>query len=288
MLDVLTSSFHRGGEVEKKVGVVVVAAGYGMITPGRTKLVEEIDGWPMVVHALSAVRKAGDYPKILVVAPRFRQTIEDVLEEHGLAVGPVTVVEQAERRGAADALRAAVPALRALGCEAAITVFGDMPCWRPGAIRALDEIHSRVATPISMTLISVEDVRGREGFGQFGRVLVDSAGRVIGTFEPRDARPSDEDLARAGYLNAALYALELDFFEAHVARIPPQKRTDGHPDELHLPALVKIARAQGVEIGVYLLRDPEQARGVNTREELELAREVFARRRTAFAAAYAW
>jgi len=242
----------------------------------------------MIAHVLSSVEAANASPIALVVSPWFHVQIVESLRERGYDLDSVRIVEQEERRGAADAVRCAVPALREAGCDTVVTVFGDMPCWRSETIGDFISAHRNAGTKLTMALIPVEEMRGHDGFDQFGRALVGADGQVLGTFEPRDRKPSLEELARASYLNAALYAIDLGWLEASFVRIPPYPRSDGFPDEMHLPALVKVASDEGVRIGTFILRDIEQTRGVNTLRELELLRRRFAASHETQAAVVPW
>ncbi|MBP9748851.1 NTP transferase domain-containing protein [Patescibacteria group bacterium] len=258
-----------------RIGAVIPAAGYGTITSGRSKLIEDVAGKPLVCHLLEAVAMAGVDPIAVVTNHRYGGQIRETLGAYLLPGGStLRFAEQAERRGAADAVRAAVPLLREAGCNSMLVAFGDMPCWTAASLKDIIAAHTNGGKQVTMTLIPTALVSGRAEFVAFGRALVDQAGKVISTFEPRDRMPSKEEMACAAYLNAALYVIDLDVFEGYFPRTSAFDRGDGYPPEIHLPAMIEVMSRSGVDIGTFILSDVEETRGVNTHSELEIVRAM--------------
>lgn len=259
-------------------GVVVVAGGHGVIHPGTSKLVETLDSQgrlPMIVQVLCLAHESAAAPPVLVVNSRFRDQILRVLDEHGLR-GGITVVPQGERRGAAHAIFCALSAFEARLCDAFLVLYGDMPAWRPATLRALVSLHRKRRPAISMVSVPIRGVQTPRTLERFGRILRGPDGQIVGVVEPGEA--TNEQLEYATGVNPSLFVFDTAWFAGHYQRIPLYPRRDGHPDEYHVPPLVAMAAAEGAPIAEMPLQDPFEALGVNTREDLDLVREVIARR----------
>ncbi|HLD17736.1 MAG TPA: NTP transferase domain-containing protein [Patescibacteria group bacterium] len=253
---------------------VVVAAGYGTIQPGKSKLVEEIDGagGPTVITQLMrALVPCLEIERVVLVTnPRYGgsilitalQALGDRLEMSSLV--------QTDRRGAGDAVRVALPLVRS---ESFLVVFGDMPFWRAETLHRLIDVHEQNGLFLSMATVRlVPDLPPT--FEKWGRVLRDGCGRI------RGVSPDGDKGSGSREVNPSLYIFEKEFFCRRISDVPLFRRTDGHPDEISLPPLVAMAYEEEKEgIGNLVVDDPTEAMGINTVEDLRLARNFFALRR---------
>src|SRR3989338_7981623 len=138
-----------------KTEAVVIAAGYGPLRreQGDTypKLLEDLEGKPMVVRALDTVRAAGFPSCVLVVNPRHGELIRAAVRAHGH--DEVRIVVQQERRGTADALACAIDALPR-DTDSVLVSYWDMPLWKPQQVRDLVANHlpENTVTMVTMTM----------------------------------------------------------------------------------------------------------------------------------------
>lgn len=126
---------------------VVLAAGEGRRFGGGKQLAQ-LDGRPLLEHALAASAQAGLVPRFVVLGAN-AERILDVVELHGHEA----VVCADYREGMAASLRAGVSAARTAGAGAILITLGDQP--RVGA-----EAIARVAAARGGPEGTSEAVRG--------------------------------------------------------------------------------------------------------------------------------
>jgi molybdenum cofactor cytidylyltransferase len=110
------------------IGAVVLAAGAGSRMPGSQKLLLEVDGRPMVQHAIEAASEGGCHQVVVVYSSdQVKKAVGDTAE---------LVYNPAASTGMASSLRIGLRALRP-EIEAAVVVLGDQPLVGSRTIAAL-------------------------------------------------------------------------------------------------------------------------------------------------------
>jgi len=114
-----------------RIGGVLLAAGTSSRFGGANKLLEVVDGEPIVRHAAATLIEAGCAP-IIVVVGHDHQQVRDALTDLD-----VTVVENPHYAdGQSTSVRAGVEALPD-DVEAAVFALGDMPWVRASSVESL-------------------------------------------------------------------------------------------------------------------------------------------------------
>lgn len=257
---------------------VVLAAGQGSISQHggypRPKVLEEVDGQPMLVRVIKAVRAACD-PCIVVVNPRFERAIKEALQQEGVE-DQVCYAVQPERRGTADAVARALPLLPNGACHFLVT-YADMPLWRSVTMRGLAYGHKTSHAKLSMVTVALNG-HHPPGIERYGRIVRDEMGRPQRIVEVFDA--GEEFLAATRTVNPSLWVFDRAWFESRLDQIPLRERDDGFGPERYLPPLVGMASKEGAPIFEFELEDAHEALGVNTEDDLEEVRAQFARCRS--------
>lgn len=260
------------------VRAVILAAGHGAITPGRSKLVEAVGDKPMVSRVYDLVNRDLNIAPVCVVVngknPMFSEQVRGALV-NGLNGHPRPVfVAQPERTGTAGAIALALPAI--VDCRHVLILYGDMPCWRAGSIARLVDSHLEAAS--RGAVISMFSIRLGSScpatVKTYGRILRDPSGAIIAVKEPYQM--TSDDLAATRSVNPSAWVFDHGWLRANIAHLPYHSRGDGFADEQWLPELVPIACQQGRAINEVELCDPREALGVNTIEDLDQVRALLA------------
>jgi xanthine dehydrogenase accessory factor len=118
------------------IGAVVLAAGRSRRAGERNKLLQDIDGEPMVRRVARSVVGAALGPVVVVLGHdgvRVREALEGL---------PVQFVENADHEsGMGTSIAAGITAIAAHGVGAAFVVLGDMPWLQPAQLQALARAH---------------------------------------------------------------------------------------------------------------------------------------------------
>ena len=153
---------------------IVLAAGTGSRF-GGTKQLAELDGIPLVLHAVAALREGG-VDEIVVVTGHDAAAVEAVLPAEVLAVRNPSF-----RDGQSTSLAAAIHALDERS-EAAVVLMADQPGIRGIDIRAL--VESFRATRARIARLRFTDGPGpsllsREIYADAGHLHGDAGARVL-------------------------------------------------------------------------------------------------------------
>jgi len=117
--------------VSAGIGGLILAGGAGRRFGGTPKQLAELDGRPLLVHAIEAQWAVPALERIVVVLGAWAVEIQGAIDFSGVEV----VVCPDWEEGAAASLRAGVAALA--GCRAVIVTLGDEPLITPQVIARL-------------------------------------------------------------------------------------------------------------------------------------------------------
>ena len=161
---------------------------------------------------------------------------------------------QAEPRGTADALRAALEVLPGDAAEI-LVLSGDVPLVDAGLLVEL--AAARRETSAAMALVTVEP----DDPASLGRIVRDGHGRISRVVEASDAAP---DVLAIGEINAGLYAFDVAWLRGRIGDVAPSPVTG----ELYLPELVPLARADDRAVATLEVEDDGTLLGINDRLQL--------------------
>jgi bifunctional UDP-N-acetylglucosamine pyrophosphorylase/glucosamine-1-phosphate N-acetyltransferase len=237
------------------VAVITLAAGQGTrMNSDLPKALHPLAGVPLLAHALTTARSIDPERTIVVVG----HGGDDVAEVARAIDDEVTVVEQPEQKGTADAVRAAAPALEAFE-GTVIILYADTPLVRPETLRAMLESNAKGAAVVVLGFESADP-------DEYGRLVVDDAG-LAAIVEARDATP-DELAIRL--CNSGIMAANAEVLFNLIEAVEPNNAKR----EYYLTDVVRLARAAGLSTAA-LTCPEEETLGVNSRADLAAAEAAF-------------
>jgi bifunctional UDP-N-acetylglucosamine pyrophosphorylase/glucosamine-1-phosphate N-acetyltransferase len=247
------------------VSVIVLAAGAG--TRMRSELpkpLHPVCGRPMVLHVIDAVIDV-DPDQVIVVIGHGADQVADALDAQAPEWARLDVAVQAEQHGTGHAAAIGLAALATREPDDTVIILpGDTPLLRRETIAALCAARverGEAATVLSSTL---DDPTG------YGRIVRDENGRVIRIVEQRDA--SEAELAIREW-NTGVYAVARGLLAPALDRLG----TDNAQGEYYLTDVIATLAADGHLIGT-VVTEPEEAHGVNDRDQLAEAEALMKRR----------
>jgi bifunctional UDP-N-acetylglucosamine pyrophosphorylase/glucosamine-1-phosphate N-acetyltransferase len=235
---------------------VVLAAGKGTrMRSDLPKILHPLRGRPMVAYVVDALRRAGVRRPIVVVGADPRP-VRDAL---GAAADYVI---QREPRGSGHAFLQALPRLR--GKAVAYVVNGDMPLVAPATLRTLRARVREGAAAAVATGTPPETPA-------YGRIVRAPDGRFRRIVEHVDATPEEAAIRE---VNAGFYCLRV----ADAARALRRVRPANRQGEYYLPDVLNVLAAEGADVAVVPVTDPDELAGINTRAELAAVDAILRRR----------
>jgi bifunctional UDP-N-acetylglucosamine pyrophosphorylase/glucosamine-1-phosphate N-acetyltransferase len=248
------------------LSAIVLAAGLGTrMRSDVIKVLHRLGGRPMVEYPLRLLAPLGVTRTALVLGHQAEQVAAQ-LRERQVAVPDLRIALQAQQRGTADAVRAALPVLPPPGpgepAERVLILYGDTPLLVLPRLQEL--LRAAEGRKLALLATTLTDPHG------YGRLLRSASGAALRIVEDRDCDAAQRAICE---INAGIYVADGAFLRATLQRVV----ADNAQRELYLTDLVALAVAQGDEVAV-VSAPPEEVLGVNDRIDLATAEALLRRR----------
>jgi bifunctional UDP-N-acetylglucosamine pyrophosphorylase/glucosamine-1-phosphate N-acetyltransferase len=238
---------------------ILLAAGQGTrMKSDKPKVLHELCGRPMVHYVVQAAFDAGA-GDVVVVVGHGRDAVSASLTA---AFGDrVRIAVQEKQLGTGDAVRSAMPAIRA-DAEQIMILCGDTPLLDASELKKLPEAIGQ--RPFALLTVEVPDATG------YGRILRDGDGHVVGIREHKDASPAERENRE---INPGVYLSRASFLREALGELKPNNAQG----ELYFTDVVSIAVGRG---GVASVKgkDPMSLEGINDRAQLAAMEDALYKR----------
>ncbi len=243
----------------KDTAALVLAAGKGTrMYSELAKVLHPICGRPMLAYALATVQELGFEP-VLVVVGHQADRIKEIFADAG-----VEWVLQSEQLGTAHAVLCALPHL--IGFFGSVLICcGDTPLLRGETLRMFVRRHVNGDADLSVLSMLLEQP------GNYGRIIRNYQGEVSAIIEAKDAGEQERDIQE---VNTGIYCAKVELLRVVI----PDIDNANAQGEYYLTDLVQKAVEGGWKVQAVSATEPEEFLGVNTKEELEAAERIIARR----------
>ncbi|MDO8434640.1 MAG: bifunctional UDP-N-acetylglucosamine diphosphorylase/glucosamine-1-phosphate N-acetyltransferase GlmU [Candidatus Binatus sp.] len=236
------------------VAAIILAAGKGTrMRSARAKVLHEIAGEPMIARVIRSVRALAPDPLVVVVGHQAAEVEAAVAASD--ATSSCRFALQEPQRGTGDSARCGLSEIAPTFNGEVLITYGDMPSISPATLRDFVESHRQSGAKLSFISIRLADPAA------YGRVIRDSAGRVISIREARDASPAERAI---GEINTGVYLVEASLLRSALANLKPNNAQK----EYYLTDIVADAVSRGEKVAAWIAHDPAEFAGINSREEL--------------------
>ncbi len=242
------------------LAIAVLAAGRGTrMRNARAKVLHPLAGRPLLDHVLATARALRPAAMAVVLDPRS----EDVAAHVRSICPEARIVWQDPPAGTGDAVRRARPALGE--ADTLLVLYGDTPLLRAETLRALCARHAETGAAATVLAFRPECPEG------YGRLRLDTAGRLLEVVEERHAEP---ELLATAPCNSGVMLLDPARARDLLQDLPlrPEK------GEYYLTDIIAALVAAGQDCAV-VEAAPEEALGVNSQQELARLERIFQERR---------
>jgi len=230
---------------------VVLAAGKGKrMKSDLPKVLHEIHGRPMVAILLDTLKEL-HFDRIVVVIGHKGELVQEALADY-----PVDFVWQREQLGTGHAVKMAHEQLADFD-GITLVCAGDVPFLSADAIEKLLATHDRTGAATTCLSAILEDPTG------YGRIVrAPDTEFMKDIIEHKDA--SDE-VREIKEINSGTFC----FDTKRLFEVIDEIRADNAQREYYLTDAVKILHSKGLKAAVVAVEEPDEVRGVNSKEQLE-------------------
>ena len=225
------------------------------------KVLHPVAGRPMLAHVLDAVGDAthGMPVNIVIVVGHGAQQVQETFLSGPPPDHPLRFVEQSQQLGTGHAVLQATPLLD--DAAPTLVLYGDVPLIRSTTLKRLFAASGDVA------LLTVELPQP----AGYGRIVRDWHGNVLRIVEERDA---DEDERKLTEVNTGILIAPTSKLKHWVKALS----NDNAQREYYLPDVIAQAVAEHYRVVAVECPDPDETRGVNSKEQLAAAERIAQRR----------
>jgi len=221
------------------------------------KVMHNLCGRPMLGYVLDLV--ASLKPKRVVTVLGFKQElVRKIIPKR------VNISIQRRLVGTADAVKAGLAALK--GFQGTVLVlYGDSPLLKKETLKKLLDYHAE--NNVDATLLTAQ-LKKPSGYG---RVMRDKYFSICGIVEEKDADEVQKDIKE---INTGIMVFKKDALEKNLKYI----RTDNRKKEYYLTDIIGILAKKDYLVDAVKIDDPQEALGINTRDELAKANSLMQER----------
>ena len=247
------------------MNIVILAAGQGkrmgpLVQP-LPKVLHRVAGRPMLAHVLDAVSAAtaGTPANVVIVVGHGAQRVQEAFHKAPTADGSLRFVEQSPQLGTGHAVLQALPLLEQ--SARTLVLYGDVPLIRWTTLQRLFEASGDVA----LLTVQLAQPAG------YGRIVRDWHGNVLRIVEERDATEEERKLTE---VNTGMLIAPT----ARLTRWLKALSNDNAQREYYLPDVIAQAVREHCRVVAVECSDPDETRGVNSKEQLAAVERIAQRR----------
>jgi bifunctional UDP-N-acetylglucosamine pyrophosphorylase/glucosamine-1-phosphate N-acetyltransferase len=244
--------------MNKNIACIILAAGKGeRMKSALPKVLHSVCGRPMLEYVLDLVRDL-KFNKVIAVLGHRHQLLRKFIKP------TVMVVIQKRLLGTADAVRVALAKLKSFR-GTCLVLYADNPLLKKETIRNLLKYH--LENNLDATLLTA---RLNKPSG-YGRILRDKYASICGIVEEKDADDYQKDIKE---VNTGIICFNKDRLASALKYIRPNNRKK----EYYLTDIVGIFYKKGYLIDGLRIPDINEARGINSRQDLAIANRIMQKR----------
>jgi bifunctional UDP-N-acetylglucosamine pyrophosphorylase/glucosamine-1-phosphate N-acetyltransferase len=241
------------GVNRNSLGTIILAAGKGTRMKSRlSKVLHPICGTPMLQFSIDLAKSLNARPIVIVIGHQAERLREVFSTEESV------FVEQKEQLGTGHAVACAAESVSD-HVENVLILCGDVPLLCLETVKELVDHHEEAGATLTILSGFLEDPTN------YGRLLRNQKGEVIGIVEEKDANPQQRSIQE---INTGIYCVKKNFlFEA----IHNLKR-DNVQGEYYLTDVLDLAEPG--TIATVQAKDSSEFMGINTRIDLAKANDI--------------
>ena len=239
-----------------KLAAVVMAAGKGTRMKSKLpKVMHPLAGKPLIEHVLEMARSL-EIEQLNVILGHEREVIAERISEQA------EIIVQEEQLGTGHAVMQALPYLE--GVEDVLILSGDQPLLQAATLRRLLMLHKEQEAAATVLTAMLE-----QPFG-YGRVIK-AGNQLEKIIEEKDATDEQRQLRE---INTGTYCFRVAELRAALQEIKPQNAQG----EYYLTEVFAILLRKNQKVLTLCTEDANEALGINSREQLAEAEEIYRRR----------
>ena len=238
-------------KVKKEIAVIILAAGKSTRMKSETpKVLHKLCGRPMLGYVLDLV--AALKPASVVAVLGYKQElVREYIPKN------IKIAIQKKLSGTADAVKVGLSALKGFS-GTVLVLYGDNPLLKKETLQKLLDYHHQNNVDATLLTAQLKEPAG------YGRIMRDKYSSICAVVEEKDADEVQKDIKE---INTGIMVFKKEKLLANLGLIRPNNRKK----EYYLTDIIEIFAKKNYLIDGLMLKDTQEALGINTRAELACA-----------------
>jgi bifunctional UDP-N-acetylglucosamine pyrophosphorylase/glucosamine-1-phosphate N-acetyltransferase len=240
-----------------KSHAIILAAGKGTRMKSKhAKVLFPLAGKSLVERVVQTALSS-DCEQICVVVGHQKQAVRDALK----CYPRLRFADQDEQLGTGHAVMMAANEFADL--EGLVYILcGDVPLLKASTLRELKKAHTEAGATATVLTMMPDDP------GKYGRIIRDEKGDVLRITEFKDATEAERAI---GEVNSGIYCFDAPALFAALKQLT----NDNAQHEYYLTDTLEILNREGKKVISVVLKDMNEAAGINSRKQLAELEDVF-------------
>lgn len=245
--------------MSQRVAIILAAGASSRMNTKMAKVLHEVCGRPMLSYVLDACRQAGVDKMYIVVGFG-----ADQVKERFSGAEDIIWVMQEEQKGTAHAVLCCKEHLADFDGET-LVICSDMPLVRGSLLQTLIDTHEKGRSAMTLATAILDDPSG------YGRISRDSYGNIQAIVEHNDC--TEEQLS-INEVNPSYYLFDNQSLFKALGEVRP----NNIKQEYYITDVLSIIQSYGQRVLAVTAVQPEEAMGVNSRQQLSEASKIMQHR----------
>ena len=247
----------------EKISIIILAAGKGTrMNPYQPKVLTQLNGESLIENLLKTINKTESSDSVSIVIGYKGQSVIDKLGDK------YNYIWQKEQLGTGHAVQQCKSSLENK-YDSHLILYGDVPFISLDTIQDIIRMHQDKNSILTMVTLKLPDFEGIHSiYSHFGRIIRDDNEEIAKIIEFKDANQEEKKVTE---LNPAIYCVKDEWLWKNLDKI----KSNNNQREYYLTDLVNLAHEQNIKINSFVIDDGFELMGINTKEDLELARKLY-------------
>jgi len=242
----------------KNIACIILAAGKSTrMKSDMPKVMHPLCGRPVLNYVLDLV-KDSKISNVIAVLGHRHQEVRKIIP------AGIKIAIQKRLAGTADALKSALPLLRNFK-GTLLVLYADSPLLKKETVKQLLKQHKDGNSDVTLLTAVLE-----KPFG-YGRILRDKYAAICGIAEDKDVDDYQKDIKE---INTGIACFNKEKLERAIRHVQANNRKK----EFYLTDVIGILYKNGAVINNLLLKDIDEALGINSRLDLAKANKLMHKR----------
>ena len=241
---------------------IILAAGEGTRMKSKIpKVLHEICGKPILDYVINASKNANVEKNYCIVGHEGEKVKEAIKDSN--------VIFKTQPIGDGYPYGTGYAAMQAMDCieddSTVVILYGDTPLITDKTIKKLIEYHKENKYDGTVLTAFLDDPTG------YGRIVRDSKGHILKIVEHKDAK---EEEIKIKEINSGIYCFNGRLLKYALGKID----NDNAQGEYYITDVIKVLKEEGYKVGAYVVDDPIEIHGINSRVQLAFCEKIMRKR----------